>query len=138
MKYVIIFFFIFLVKDQNCEGFKEGIFELKGDFGTLIIERKDGWQLERSVEYGLIYLNKIEPLNDCKYKLYRYKILKSGLIPKPDMTTLALTTEIVNISEHKYFFISSLEGTDMVMKNHFTKTSGEISKEFEEIIANEN
>lgn len=136
MKFILIFFFKLSANAQNCDGFEEGVFEVKGNFGTLIIERKDNWQLEKSLEYGLIYLNKSETIGNCKYRIIRYKILESGAVPEPDMTTTA-TTEIVEVSENKYYFKSSLDGTDMVMENNFTKISDEIGEEFRKIIADE-
>lgn len=74
MKVLLIFVNLFLVNliyAQNCVGFKEGTYISENAFGSMIIERKDNFQLERTKDNSTIYLQKIEKISDCDYVLKR-------------------------------------------------------------------
>lgn len=133
----LLLFAGFSINAQNCEGFKEGVFEMTDEYGTVIIEKKGIWQLEKSIDYGMIYLNKIEKINDCKYELHRYKILKPGLLPISDSTSV-ITTEIIEVKGNNFYFESTMAGVDFVLKNKLVKKSDEISDEFKTLILKEN
>ncbi|WP_438426258.1 hypothetical protein [Aquimarina macrocephali] len=114
----------------------QGTFEMKYQYGEVMIERFGNWQLEKIEEYGVISLNKIEKINDCKYLLSFYKSLKREKLPEPDKKTKSLT-QITYIEGNKYYYESSMVGTDMILKGVFIKKSNEISDEFKKLIAEE-
>lgn len=121
---------------QDCKDFEQGTFELKGDFGILIIERKGDWQLERSIEYKMVYLNRIEPIDNCKFIIRYHKIIEKGMVPQSDMSTSTMV-EIVKIEGELFYFKGTLIGTEMSMEGYYKKLSNEISDEFKEIIEKE-
>ncbi|MCY1495985.1 hypothetical protein D3C87_143170 [compost metagenome] len=53
-----LFFSAVTLHSQVCKDFKEGIFQNDTEYRQFIMERKDNFQLEKSTEYGIIYLNK--------------------------------------------------------------------------------
>ena len=106
------------------------------DFGTFKIERKDNWQLEKSSEYGILYLHRIELRNECEYILHRYKVLDSGTLPKPDMSEKTIT-KIIRIKDDSFYFESRILDKNMVLKGKLVKTNDEISDEFIQLIENE-
>lgn len=138
MKYIllILIFHFTSMNAQNCEGFIQGTFEMKYEYGTVMIERMGDWQLENIDEHNVTYLTKIKKINSCKYELKCHKVLKSGSLPMPDMTR-KVTTEIINVEDSNYYFKSSMTGTDMILKGVFIKKSDKISNEFKELIAKE-
>lgn len=121
---------------QDCKEFEEGIFESKNTFGTIIIERKGDWQLERSVEYGAVYLNKTKAISECKYEIRYYKVINRGVLPSPDVSVYAIT-EIVDIIDNKFYLKSIFSNTKSSMEDKYTKVSDEISDDFKKLIANE-
>lgn len=134
---IILFsFFITINYAQDCKGFEEGVFELKGVFGTIITERKGGWQLEKSVEYEAIYLNRTMEISECKYETRYYKVINQGVLPSPDMSVYA-TTEIVDVVDNEYYFKSVFSNTERVMEGEYIKISDEVSNEFKELITKE-
>lgn len=136
MNYFIVFFLALSScsnTSNSCKGMDEGQFNMITDVGTFKIERKGGWQLESSEDYGIVYLNKTEYTEDCKYVVTRYKVIETGIIPTPDMTTRGLV-EIKNIEENKYYFESSVIGTDQSLSGVMVKTSKSISEKFNQII----
>lgn len=138
MKKIIIFLLIILsctANAQDCEDFTQGTFEFQSQFGTSIIERKNGWQLEKSIDYGMVYLLKIEKIDECKYKLHRYKIIKKGIIPPSNITSV--TTEITQIKDDFFYFKTTTESSDMVLEGKLEKKSNEVSEEFKDIITRE-
>ncbi|WP_254519244.1 hypothetical protein [Aquimarina sp. Aq78] len=84
MKYVFILFISCCsIKAQNCKGFMHGTFEMKYQYGEVMVERSGNWQLEKTEEYQTVSLSKIEKINDCKYLLTLYKQLKLGKLANP-------------------------------------------------------
>lgn len=133
-------FFLFLLvtfscSAQDCKDFTQGTFEFQNKFGTSIIERKNGWQLEKSVDYGMIYLLKIEKIDECKYKLHRYEIIKKGIVPPSNI--ISVTTEITQIKDDFFYFKTTTESSDMVLEGKLEKKSNEVSEEFKDIITRE-
>lgn len=134
VKYILFIFIMCInANGQNCKDLNQGTFEMTDKYGTIIIERKGNWQLEKSIDYGIIYLNRIEKINGCKYKLHRYKILKSGLLPISDSTSV-ITTTITEVEGNIFYFESTMAGVDFVMKNRLVKKSNEVSDEFIKLI----
>ena len=131
------FWIIFSHSDtNNCSGLQQGQFDMVTDFGTFKIERKDNWQLEKSSEYGILYLHRIELRNECEYILHRYKVLDSGTLPKPDMSEKTIT-KIIRIKDDSFYFESRILDKNMVLKGKLVKTNDEISDEFIQLIENE-
>jgi hypothetical protein len=124
------------VFSQNCNQFGEGTFKIDIGFGNMTIERKDNFQLERSESLGILYLQKIEPISECEYIVKRYKVLKKGKLPEPNMSE-SLKVQIYKVENEIVFFHSQLIGLSMNLDGKFFKISNSISKEFEEIIKNE-
>ncbi|GAA4274144.1 hypothetical protein U6A24_00605 [Aquimarina gracilis] len=138
MKYILLtlLFYYPPINAQNCEGFLQGTFEMKYEYGTVMIERMGNWQLEKSDTYGIVYLNKIRMIDDCKYELSYYKVLKLGNLPEPDMTKKAIT-KIINVEGSNYYFESSITGTNASIGGVFVKKSDEVSDDFKKLIAKE-
>lgn len=136
--YIYIIFCLFNLPAiaQDCKSFEQGTFELKGDFGTLIIERKGNWQLEKSIEYKMVYLNSIESVDNCKFIIRYHKVIIKGIVPEPDMSTSTMV-EILKTEGEFFYFKGTLIGTEMHMEGYYKKLSDEISDEFKEIIAKE-
>jgi hypothetical protein len=132
----ILMLFTISVEAQNCINFNEGTFEQKGDFGTIRMERKGEWQLEKSVEYGIVYLNKIEKISECEFITRHFKIIEKGVLPKPDVRVFA-TTDIVEVIGNEFIFKSTFSGTETTMEGKYVKVSDDISKEFKSLIDNE-
>lgn len=133
----VLMFFTITVNAQECTSFNEGVFEQKGGFGTITMERKGDWQMEKSIEYGIVYLNKIEKISDCKFITRHYKIIKEGVLPKPDMTVFAIT-DIIEVIGNDFLFKSTFSGTETTMEGKYVKISDDISEEFKSLIATEN
>lgn len=138
MKNILFILFIscLSIKAQDCKGFMHGTFEMKYQYGEVMVERSGNWQLEKTKEYQTASLSKIEKINDCKYLLTLYKQLKLGKLPKFDKKQKILT-QITYVEGNKYYYESSMVGTDMVLKGVFIKKSNEISNEFKKLIVEE-
>ncbi len=134
---ILLFITTFSFYAQDCYGLKEGVFEMKNDYGTTIIERQGNWQLEKSIEYGVVYLNKIEKINDCKYSVSLYKVIDKGNLPDLGSSNVAVT-EILKVEGSIFYFKTTLTDTGFVLEDKFVKTQDLVSKEFEEILAKEN
>ena len=124
------------VFSQNCNQFGEGTFKIDIGFGNMFIERKENFQLERCESLGLVYLQKIEPISECEYIVKRYKVLKRGKLPQPNMCEM-LKVQIYKVEKDFLFFHSQIIGSSKNLDGKFLKISDVISKEFEEIIKNE-
>lgn len=136
MKVLLIFVNLFLVNliyAQNCVGFKEGTYISENAFGSMIIERKDNFQLERTKDNSTIYLQKIEKISDCDYVLKRYKIILIGNLPEPNMEE-QIRVKIINSGENNFEYNAKLIGTELSINGTFVKTSDEVSDEFKRII----
>jgi hypothetical protein len=121
---------------QNCKQFQEGVFKIDIGFGNMSIERKGNFQLERSIDFGSVYLHKIEVISECEYILKRYRVILAGDLPKPNMIEM-IKVQIYKVVDNNFFFHSQMLGTEQTLDGKFVKTSEVISKEFEEIIATE-
>ncbi len=134
--FLVLCVYSIAVKAQNCRGFEEGTFEMRHKYGTTIVEKSGDWQLEKSEKYGVVYLNKIEKINDCKFILRYYRVIKPGGLPEPDMTKKA-TTEITNVEGSSFYFKSSMIDTDVSIEGVFIKKSEQVSEEFKKLITKE-
>ncbi len=57
--------------ELECSDLKDGVFELKSEVGTSIIERKGSTQIEKAD--GLNYYSDVEWIDDCTYLLKNHK-----------------------------------------------------------------
>lgn len=121
---------------QDCKQFQEGIFKIDVGYGNMSIEKKGNFQLEKSEDFGALYLQKIEPISECEYILKRYKVILLGDLPQPDMNE-RIKVEIYKVAEISFFYHAQSLGTDLNLDGKFVKVSDKISKEFEEILATE-
>lgn len=140
MKVLLIFLNLLvfdLIYAQNCVGFKEGTFISENTFGTMFIERKGNFQLERTKDNSTIYLQKIEKISDCDYVLKRYKIILIGNLPEPNMNE-GILVKITSSDGNNFQYNANLIGTELSIKGTFIKTSDEISEEFKRIIYQDN
>lgn len=131
-----LFFSAVTLHSQDCKDFKEGIFQNDTEYGQFIMERKDNFQLEKSTEYGIIYLNKIEKISDCEYVIKRYKVINNGVLPKPNMDD-TITTNIYKVENKTFYYRFYLIGTNIPLEGKFIKISDSISDEFKNILAKE-
>lgn len=139
MKNIVLIVALILSKNiycQKCTDFKEGIFKSESEYGAVIIERKDNFQLERSLNFDAIYLGKIQYINECEYIVSAYKIISLGKLPELNMNDKA-RIEITNIEGNVFYIKAELLGTSLVFKDKYTKVSDEISDEFKKILLNE-
>ncbi|MEZ0007095.1 hypothetical protein ABH942_002473 [Flavobacterium sp. 28YEA47A] len=140
MKRIILIVFLTFFKvalySQDCKDFKEGIFENDTEYGQFIMERKGNFQLEKSTKYGIIYLNKIEKINDCEYIIKRYKVISNGILPKPNMEDTIKTT-IYRVKYKTFYYRFNSIGTNIPIEGKFIKISDSISNEFKIILAGE-
>jgi hypothetical protein len=124
------------MNSQNCISFQEGTFQNITEFGQFIMERKGVFQLEKSMEYGIIYLNKVEKINDCEYVLKRYKVINNGILPEPNMTD-TIKTNIYKVEDKIFYYRFYLTGINIPIEGKFIKISDSISDEFKIILAKE-
>ncbi len=127
-------FFLTQVYSQNeCKDFYNGRFTMNIGASEIIIERSGIWQYESSEEYGIEYLNKIEKIDDCSYYLHRYKVIKEGILPQPDMSEKALV-EIIRIEKNDFYFRSKIVNKESSIEGRITKVSSEISEKLKSLI----
>jgi exosome complex RNA-binding protein Csl4 len=62
---------------QDCKELKSGNFKVDSENFTTYIERKDGFQIEKTPSIGLIVKTKIEWISECSYSLKVVKILEN-------------------------------------------------------------
>ena len=129
-------FFLNFLYSQDCSQFQEGVFNIDIGFGNFSMERKRNFQLEKSKDFGTVYLQKIEPISECEYILKRYKILFFGDLPMPKMSEI-IKIKIYKIEGNNFFFHSEMLGTKQSLDGKFVKVSDEISQEFKEILEKE-
>ena len=140
MKKIALILFLTISKvnlySQDCKDFKEGMFQNVTEYGQFIMERKDNFQLEKSAEYGIIYLNKIDKINNCDYIVKRYKIIDNGILPEPNMKDI-IKTNIYKIEGKIFYYRFNLIGTNIPIEGKFIKISDSISDEFKAILTKE-
>lgn len=134
---ISISFFIKVSAQNDCERFYNGTFTMDVGTSKIVIERNGKWQYEVSEEYGIEYLNKIEKTDDCSYYLYRYKVIKEGVLPKPNMEEKALV-EIIKIENDDFYFKSKIIEKESWLEGKITKLSDEISEKFKFLISKYN
>ena len=134
--FLSILLFLNNIYSQDCKQFQEGIFKIDVGYGNMSIEKKGNFQLEKSEDFGALYLQKIEPISECEYILKRYKVILLGDLPQPDMNE-RIKVEIYKVAEISFFYHAQSLGTDLNLDGKFVKVSDKISKEFEEILATE-
>ncbi|WP_348745517.1 hypothetical protein [Tenacibaculum sp. 190524A05c] len=95
----IFYLILILMSFQSCKGqlkcsdLKNGIFELKSETGTTIIERKGNIQIEKNK--GLNYYSDVEWISNCKYELKNHRNHK-GELEKEELNKI-YTVEIIEI-----------------------------------------
>lgn len=139
MKNIILlglFFFVKVSYSQECISFKRGVFENDSEYGKIVIERKNNFQLERALKFGTIYLQKIETINDCEYIIKRYKVIKQGKLPVPNMDE-QVKVKVTELNNNLFSLHSTLIGTQFVIENEYSKLSDDISEEFKKILLDE-
>ncbi len=139
MKIIIFLTAIFSVSNlhcQNCKQFQEGVFKIDVGYGNMSIERKCNFQLEKTEDFGALYLQKIEPVSECEFILKRYKVISVGNLPIPDMTEI-IKVQIYKVEGDTFFYHVKSLSSGLILDGKFVKVSDKISKEFEEIIAKE-
>ena len=62
---------------QDCKELKSGSFRVDNENFTTHIERKDGFQIEKTPSIGLIVKTKIVWISECSYSLKVVKILEN-------------------------------------------------------------
>ncbi|WP_396187171.1 hypothetical protein [Flavobacterium sp.] len=129
-------FFVNIIFAQNCKEFQIGIYTNENPFGKMIIEREGDFQLEKTVDNSTIYLQKIEKISECEYRLKRYKVISLGRLPEPNMKEL-VSVKITNVNGDNFEYKAQLVGTELTIKGNFIKISQDISDEFKKIIENE-
>ncbi len=77
----------------KCSDLKNGIFELKSETGTTIIERIGNTQIEK--KGGLNYYSDVEWITDCKYELKNHRN-HNGEFEKDELNSV-YTVEIIKI-----------------------------------------
>lgn len=125
-----------LIFSQECDDFLEGVFRLDIGSGNMTVERKGIFQLEKSQDFGTVYLQKIEPISKCEYLLKRYKVIIIGGLPMPNMTEI-IKVVIYKTEKNIFFYHAKMIGTNQIMDGKFIKVSANISSEFKEIIDKE-
>lgn len=135
--FLAVILFLNNIYSQDCKQFQEGVFKIEVGYGNMSIERKGNFQLEKSEDFGALYLQKIEHISGCEYVLKRYKVILLGNLPQPDMDE-RIKVEIYKVEENNFFYYAQSLGVDLKLDGKFVKMSNKISKEFEEILAKEN
>jgi hypothetical protein len=120
-------------RSQNCEGFEVGTFEIKGDYGTIIVERYGEWQLEKSIEYNIMYLNRVEKISNCEFTLIRHKVIKEGIISIPKISDTA-KIKILEVKKDEYFFELKFKNSE-IRFDKYKKLSNDISDFFKNILS---
>jgi len=95
--YLIIVLFTFQICNGQikCSKLKNGVFELKSEVGTTIIERKGNIQIEKID--GLNYYSEVEWIDDCKYILKNHRN-QNGELEKEELNCI-YTVEIIEIEK---------------------------------------
>ncbi len=117
----------------DCSKLSTGTFEIKTDYGNILVERSNGFQLEKFVEYGVIYLYKIEQINDCEYVLKIQKIINKGDFPKPDMNE-SIEVKVYDRVENVYYYHSTASLAQTKLDGKMEKKSDSVSDEFKNIL----
>lgn len=117
----------------DCSNFSYGTFEIKTDYGNILVERSNGFQLEKFVDYGVKYLYKIEQIDDCEYVLKIQKIISKGEFPEPDKNQ-SIKVEVYDFVEYVYYYHSTESLTQTKMDGKMEKKSNSVSDEFNKIL----
>ncbi|PHK30104.1 hypothetical protein VF13_39785 [Nostoc linckia z16] len=136
-KLLLLFNLIFFSSTyaQDCKGLSTGTFKIETTFTTFTIERKNGYQLESNNEFGVVYLQRIEPISDCEYNLIRFEVIEFGQLPKPDMHQI-MNTKVTNVVDSNYYFISHLISSSINYEGVLEKIDDNVSEKFEQILNN--
>ena len=118
---------------QNCRSLTEGVFEINTEMGTTIIERFGEWQLEKNIDYDVIYLNKIDKINSCEFIINLYRIINKGTLPDLGSSNAA-HIRITEVKKDTFYFKTTLLESGFIFYNKFIKKSDKISSEFKNII----
>lgn len=138
----VYFLLIFLIFSsslycQNCSTFTNGIYKIEIFDMIFIVEKYGNYQLERNADVG-IHLHKIKRDGDsCSYIVNRYKVIDIGTSPEPNMND-ELNVEIYKIEDNRFYYKSTLVGTEMTIDAIMVKQSDSISAYFEELLSKEN
>lgn len=135
--FLLIILFLNSAYSQDCKEFQEGIFKIDVEYGNMSIERKGHFQLEKSEDFGALYLQKIESISECEYNLKRYKVLLLGDLPQPELAEI-INVKIYKVEGNIFFYHLKSLTTGLVLDGKFVKVSDKISSEFNEILSKEN
>lgn len=139
MKILLVYIHLLLINasyTQNCEGFKTGTYISENTFGSMIIERKDDFQLERTKDNSTVYFQKTEKISGCEYIVKRYKIIQLGNLPMPDMKE-KVKVKIINVEGDNFQYNAELIDTELSIDGVLVKISDDVSDEFKKLIYQE-
>jgi hypothetical protein len=121
------FFYTFLLlcscksDPSECQKFKDGTFKMVDDvIGTSIIERNGSRQIEYGVENKLKIEFVVNWISDCTYTLKFVQILEDPNnieFPEDIMSSVILTTKIIEVKEHSYIQETSSDKYEYVTKS---------------------
>jgi len=121
---------------QNCQNLKEGKYEYESNRIKVKVEFTDKWQLETNEKYGLIFLNKLYKIEDCKYQIDTYKVLRNDIGMTPDLNSSAIMT-ITNVIGNEYHYEFRVKDSDEIYSGVYSFVSEGLSEEFNNIIKKE-
>lgn len=136
--YILLVLILFGGKNiaQNCEDLEKGTFEYNSNGIKVQAEFTKGWQLEKNQLYGVVFLNRLYKIEDCKYRIDTYKLIQNDLGMEPNLNSSAELT-ILKIIDNKYYYEFKIKESGQMTKGIYIKVSDEISDEFKEIIKKE-
>ena len=117
----------------DCSKLLTGSFEIKTDFGNVLVQRFKGFQLEKFIEYGVIYLYKIEQIDNCEYILKIQKVISKGDFPSPDINQ-SILVKVYERTENAYYYQSTESSTQIKMDGIIEKKSNSVSDEFKDML----
>ncbi|MGV3459070.1 MAG: hypothetical protein ACO1N9_01320 [Flavobacterium sp.] len=136
--YFVFIFLIFFSKiySQNCSTFTNGIYKIEIFDEIFIIEKYGKYQLERNANIG-IHLHKVERNgDDCSFIVKKYKVIDEGTSFEHDKNA-KINIEIYKVEDNKFYYKSTLIGTQMTIDAIMVKQSDNISSYFEDLLKDE-
>lgn len=134
IKLIIIFIIPSIGFTQiDCSKLSNGTFEIKTDFGNIMVQKFDGYQLEKFIKYDVSYLYKIEQINECEYFLKIQKIISKGDFPAPDINQ-KIEVKVYKSIENVYYYHSTESLTQIKMDGIMEKKTNSVSDEFKNML----
>ena len=132
----LLFFTLPLISyaQMNCSELSKGIFEIKTEYGNILVERFNNFQLEKFVEFGILYLYKIEKVNECDYILKIQKIISKGDLLEPSLNQ-NIEVNIYNVTDNVFYYHSLEKSSQIKTDGKMEKKSDTISDEFKKILS---